>query len=177
MKPADLEGLIPAEVGETLAGYASKATGPIVEVGSYKGKSTAYLASRTAQTVYAVDPWDLPGNPGGRFGFDRSETYRAFCDQTKPWPNIVPVQGFSIDVAQHWGHGPISLLYVDGDHSELAVLEDCRAWYPHLDQSAVLILDDWGTPKNPGVRRAADRLASVYGRYRIEAGRLAVWTL
>jgi hypothetical protein len=168
---SELAGLIPTEVGETLAKYAALATRPIVEIGSYKGKSTCYLASATDQTVIAIDPWDLPGNVNGRFGFNHARA--AFDEQTKPYPNIIPIRGFSLDVARSW-HEPIGMLYVDGDHSERAVYEDVKAWNRHGPD--FIILDDLDTPKNPGVRRAAERLRKRLGDFTIE-GRLAVWRL
>ena len=172
---SQLVGLIPEEVGETLADHASRAKGPIVEIGSYKGKSTCYLASATVQTVYAVDPWDSAGNINGRFGFAEKTTRQVFDEQTGGYPNIVPMQMFSLDAAKHWGDQPISLLFVDGDHTEKAVFADVRAWLPHMAREHTIILDDLDTPKNPGVRRAADRLVRYLGDYTVEAGRLAVW--
>jgi predicted O-methyltransferase YrrM len=172
---SELAGLIPTEVGETLSKYAALAEYPIVEVGSYKGKSTCYLASATKQTVYAVDPWDLVGNPAGRFGFTTARD--DFDLQTKPYPNIVPIQGFSVKIAETWDHGSVGLLFVDGDHSEQAVYNDVLAWMKYLVSDAVVILDDLDTPKNPGVRRAAERLRRMLGDFTVEAERLAIWRL
>ena len=103
--------------------------------------------------MYAVDPWDLTGNVSGRFGFARATTREAFLEQTRPYPNIVPIQGFGVEVARHWDGPPIGLLFVDGDHSEQAVYNDVREWHKHLTLDATIILDDLDTPKNPGVRR------------------------
>ncbi len=100
-----------------------------MEIGSYKGKSTCYLASATIHNVYAVDPWDLTGNVNGRFGFAQASTREAFDLQTKPYPNIIPVQGFAVKVAESFAM-PVGLLYVDGDHSEQAVYNDVLAWLP-----------------------------------------------
>ena len=40
-----------------------------------------------------------------------------------------------------------------------------------------MILDDLDTPKNPGVRRAAERLEKYLGDFTVEAERLAIWRL
>lgn len=166
-----LEGLIPTEVGEALTRFARESTGDIVEVGSYKGKSTCYLAAGApGRKVYAVDAWGLKGNVPGRFRFDLAR--EAFDRQTAAYPNIVPIQGFSLDVAATWPTR-IGLLYLDGDHRYESVLADLEAWSPHC--TGLIVCDDWGTPKNPGVAKAIGQFTAAHDvNYTIQAGRLAV---
>ena len=60
---AELDGLISRDVGELLYSFAAlvSADQAIVELGSYRGKSTCYLATGAALVngapVYAVDAW------------------------------------------------------------------------------------------------------------------------
>jgi hypothetical protein len=172
-----MDGLITHEIGETLARYSARvpAGEAIVELGSYKGMSTCYLAGATTNQVYAVDAWDLAGNITGRFGFARPDTYAAFLTNTADYPNVTPVKAFSVRAAQRWRNGPVGLLYGDADHKERSVWEDVNTWYPHLTAEAPVVLDDWGTERNPGVERAANRLIPLLGAYSIEAERLAVF--
>ena len=178
-EPHELDGLIPEAVGETLAAYA--ATVPldlaIVEIGSYKGRSTAYLARGAMDghgaRVYAIDPWDLDGNENGRFGFAELATREAFDRQLRAAgvaDQVTPIQGFSQTVARDWAT-PVGLLFVDGDHSEQAVHGDYEAWSPQLVEGATVIFDDLDTARNPGVRRALETLGLTFD---IEAERLAV---
>lgn len=178
MQLAELAGLIPEEVGECLAEYASRVPHhqAIVEIGSYKGKSTCYLASRATAQVWAIDAWYLEGNVNGRFGFNHA--FAEFCQQVTAmdyWDRIRHIVGFGSEIA--WLGPSVGLLFVDGDHSADAVESDVRAWLPRMAPGAAIILDDLDTPKNPGVRTAALRLSDDLGPFRIEAGRLAVWTL
>lgn len=177
---AALSGLVSPEVGEVLAALAAEvpADKAIVEVGSFRGKSTCYLASGAKDgrgaRVYAVDAWDLDGNVTGRFGFaepSARETFDAQVRSMRLASRITPLQGFSVDVAGRWSGPPIGLLFIDGDHSAAAVRADFDAWSPHLAAGAVVVFDDYGTPKNPGVREVVDTLA---GDWRIEAGQLAI---
>lgn len=169
MTLADLEGLIPDDLGERLTYWASVTEGPIVEIGSYKGKSTCYLAE-ARRTVYAIDPWGLPGNEPGRFRFDLAR--EDFDEQTARYPNISPIQGFSLAVAKTWTER-IGLLYIDGSHHYKDVLADLNAWAPHCD--GPILCDDWGTKRNPGVARAIQEFSVNTGRaFHIEAERLAV---
>lgn len=185
---AGLEGLVSREVGERLAELASSvpADQAIVEIGSYRGKSTAYLASGAAvgydAKVYAFDPWDLPGNVGGRFGFDQAETLAAFDRQI----HIAGVQvsaekAFSIDAARRWAGPKIGLLYIDGSHTEKDVRADWQAWRRHLAPDAILAFDDYGTIRNPGVAVVVHELIQFYrGTWEFEPKPLAIgrakWT-
>lgn len=174
MRLAELEGLIPTEVGEALTRFARASEGDIVEVGSYKGKSTCYLAAGAeGRTVWAVDAWGLAGNEPGRFRFDLAfDTFQRQVSLMGFTDIVRPVNGFSLDVAETW-EAPIGLLYVDGDHHYKPVLADLEAWSPHCE--GLIVCDDWGTPRNPGVAQAVDEFCRTYDvGYRIEAGRLAV---
>lgn len=183
--PRKLEGLVPDEVCDLLSTYAQfiHQKYAIVEVGSYKGKSTCCLAAGAREGgrahVYAVEPWDLPGNVTGRFGFARPETREAFDKQVRKAgleDHVTPIQAFSVDAAKEWDGPEIGLLYIDGDHSEESVYEDFLAWEPHLAERAFVLFDDWGTPRNPGVEAACERLRPHFydGDYDVHAGRVAV---
>lgn len=163
---AALEGLIPDALGLTLAAIAAGVprSRAIVEVGSYRGKSTAYLAAGSraglGAPVFAVDPWDTPGNVTGRFGFADPTTREAFTRQLASvglLEHVTPLRGFSTDVARHWLR-PIGLLYVDGSHTETDVRRDVDAWGPFLAPGAVIAFDDYRTERNPGVAKVVDRL-------------------
>lgn len=184
MNLAELEGLIPEDVGAVLAFYAAKVPRDqaIVEVGSYKGKSTCYLATGARDGdgahVWAVDAWDTDGNVTGRFGFAEPTTREAFERQVRSmrlWSRITPLRGFSVDVAATWEGPKIGLLYIDADHQAHNVRADFRSWEPHLQPGAIVIFDDVDTKRNPGVRVVVDELADVIGCH-VEAGRLAVGT-
>lgn len=180
----DLEGLVPDEVCKTLYDLASVVPPDqaIVEIGSYKGKSTCFLAAGAQNgagaRVWAVDPWDLHGNVTGRFGFAEATTRQAFgrqIDAAGLRDRITAIRGFSVNVARKWSGPPIGLLYIDGDHREAAVRADWKAWKRHLAEGATVVFDDLDTPKNPGVRVVVDELAEVLGCEK-RAGRLAIGT-
>lgn len=170
MRPEDLSGLIDADQGEVLRDLAA-AVPPgraIVEIGSFRGKSTAFLADGTRRGgshVWAVDPWDLPGNPYGKHGFSAPEVREAFERQLRAcrlWSRVTPVRAFSTEAAANWSGPPVGLLYIDGDHAESAVRADVAAWSPHLADDHVIVFDDLDTKRNPGVRVVVDELAARY---------------
>lgn len=162
-----LAGLVSADVGDTLFMYAADVPADlaIVEVGSFKGKSTCYLAAGAkagnGARVYAVDAWDTPGNATGRFGFASPSTREAFDAQIRSArlaSRITPLQGFSTDIASRWTGPKVGLLFVDGDHAESSVVADFHAWQPHLADGATVVFDDYLSPKNPGVAAAIRHL-------------------
>lgn len=181
MSLANLEGLITLEIGDVLRHLAAQvpADQAIVEIGSFKGMSTAHLATGSKEghgaPVFAVDPWDLPGNVYGKHGYSAPivrETFEAQLRAARLWSRVTPIQGFSVEVARDWDGPPVGLLFIDGDHAERTVRADVQAWTPHLAESHVLAFDDIDTKRNPGVRAVVDTLDG----YEIEvtAGHLAV---
>lgn len=167
MTLSDLTGLITPEIGGVLRHLASQvpADEAIVEVGSYKGMSTAHLATGSKEgsgaAVFAVDPWDLPGNVFGKHGYSAPivrDEFEAQLRKLRLWSRVTPIQGFSAEVAAGWAGPPVGLLFVDGDHAEASVRSDVEAWAPHLAESHVIAFDDIDTRRNPGVRAVVDTL-------------------
>lgn len=162
-----LTGLVSPEVGRALAELAAEVPSDlaVVEVGSFKGKSTCYLAAGAkagnGADVFAVDPWDLPGNVTGRFGFAEPSTRETFDRQIRSMrlgQRITPLQGFGVDVAGYWSGPQVGLLFIDGDHEEISVRADFDAWSAHLAPGAVVVFDDYLSPRNPGVKAAVHGL-------------------
>lgn len=158
-KLAALEGLISAEVGVCLADLAASVPPglAIVEIGAYLGKSTAYLATGSVlgrgAPVFSLDPWNLAGNAGGRFGFNAPDVLKRYLAQLESvglLERVTPIRTFARDMARHWVRR-IGLLYVDGSHTKADVREDWDLWSPFLVRGAVVAFDDCGTERNPGV--------------------------
>lgn len=164
---ADLDGLITPEVGGVLATLAQNVPEgtAIVEIGSYRGKSTAYLAAAAPKGVpiYAVDPWELLSiSEWCHWCPSRMQpTLGRFLEQLESVDlahRITVVQSLSIGAAAEYAGLPISLLYIDGDHAKDAVVADFLAWRPHLASVATVVFDDYGVTYNPGVKEAVAEL-------------------
>ena len=137
----ELSGLLDVGIGDALRDLAAvvPADQAIVEIGSFRGKSTAYLAQGSKDghgaPVFAIDPWDLPGNVYGKHGFTAPEVREVFESQLRAarlWSRVTPIKAFSVDAASAWSGPPIGLLFIDGDHTEPAIRADLAAWTPHL---------------------------------------------
>ena len=145
------EGMVSADEARLLHDLARDAKdGVIVEVGSYRGRSTVALAcgSRAGARapVYAIDPHEpFIGVLGGRFGpDDRRAFYRAMIE-TGAWDLVRLVNLSSEIVTSAWSQR-VALLWIDGDHRYEGVRRDLDCWSRHLVPGAVVAFDDATDP-------------------------------
>ena len=157
-------GFMPVAEGlalyETAEAYA--AVGPVLEVGSYCGKSAIYLAAgvRAArkagirQQVVTVDHhrgseehqpgWEyhdpsLIDPESGRF--DTLPRLRATLASAGIEDDVVVIVGRSVDVARLW-RTPLGMLFIDGGHTDAAAQWDYEGWAPLVALSGVLAIHD-----------------------------------
>ena len=139
----------------------SVSSGCIVEVGSYRGRSSVFLGKGSLDganvPVYAIDPHrNFIGVLGGVFGpKDRTAFYRSMLDNG--CSEIVSLINLSSECFSESWKEPISLLWIDGDHSYEGVKSDFRCWLPHLQTNATIVFDDATDPKL-GPRKLIDEL-------------------
>ncbi|MFZ5845704.1 MAG: class I SAM-dependent methyltransferase [Patescibacteria group bacterium] len=112
--------------------------GVVVEIGSFQGKSTIWLA-QTRQTVYAIDP-----HRGKFSGGASSPTYQAFLThlrQAGVSPYVKPLVKTSRAAARGWRE-PIKLLFVDGLHDEVNAHRDFELWSPRVVTGGIIAMHD-----------------------------------
>jgi MMP 1-O-methyltransferase len=152
----DVPGWLSDEEGEALYELARACTGRgvIVEIGSWKGKSTICLGlgSRAGRGVpiFAVDP-----HADYRHGEFKDNIERAGIADL-----VTPLKGLSQLVVDGFGR-PIELLFVDGSHEEDDVREDFEKWVPKVVEGGVVAFHD--TTWHPGVRRVVAE--KIYGSH------------
>jgi predicted O-methyltransferase YrrM len=124
---ANVPGWLTDEEGEALYNLARACTGSgvIVEIGSWKGKSTVCLGLGSKEgasvPVFAVDP-----HADYRFGDFKTNVERAGITDL-----VRPVASLSQAAADDFQE-PIELLFVDGSHEYPLVLEDFEKWVPKV---------------------------------------------
>ena len=124
---ADVPGWLTDEEGEALYELARTCSGrgAIVEIGSWKGKSTICLGlgSRDGAGVriFAIDP-----HADYRFGDFKTNVERAGIADL-----VTPIASLSQAAADGFDE-PIELLFVDGSHEYHLVLEDFEQWVPKV---------------------------------------------
>lgn len=123
------------------------ADGLIVEIGSFKGKSTVLLGSVAAQCglgrIVAIDPHTSPSptDPGLPPGASSFEELRAALRSAKLEDQVEVHRTFSREVARGWNR-PIRLLWIDGEHTYKGAKEDFDMFMPFLASGGVVALHD-----------------------------------
>ena len=123
------------------------ADGLIVEIGSFKGKSTVLLASVAAQCglgrIVAIDPHTSPSttDPGLPPGTSSFEEFSAALRSAKLEDQVEVHRTFSREVAKGWDR-PIRMLWIDGEHTYKGAKEDFDMFAPFLVSGGVVALHD-----------------------------------
>ena len=145
---------------ETAEAYAD--TGPVLEIGSYCGKSSIYLAAgvRDArsrgvhQRVVTIDHhrgseehqpgWEyhdasLVDPAAGRI--DTLPRLRSTLVQAGLDDDVIVIVGRSVDVARLW-RTPLGMLFIDGGHTDAAAQWDYEGWAPWVAIGGALAIHD-----------------------------------
>jgi MMP 1-O-methyltransferase len=153
------QGFIPDAEGLLLhrAALAAASRGAMLEIGSYCGKSAIYIGSAAREhdgVLFTVDH---------HRGSEENQPGQLYCDASvidartgridslphlrstleaaglEDW--VIPVIGRSGSVARHW-RTLLSLLFIDGGHTEEAAQDDYAGFAPHLADDALLVIHD-----------------------------------
>ena len=155
------KGFMPDDEGLALhqAGLDAGAAGlgPLLEIGTYCGKSAIYLgaaARHTGTVLFTVDHhhgseenqsgWEhhdpsLVDPETGRM--DTMPTFRRTIERAGLEDVVIAVVGNSPTVATHWTT-PLGLLFIDGGHGADVAWADYRAWSPKVAPGGLLAIHD-----------------------------------
>ena len=145
---------------ETAEAYAD--SGPVLEIGSYCGKSAIYLAAgvRDARTrgvrqqVVTIDHhrgseehqpgWEyhdasLVDRAAGRI--DTLPRLRSTLVGAGLEDDVIVIVGRSVDVARLW-RTPLGMLFIDGGHTDAAAQWDYESWAPCVAVGGALAIHD-----------------------------------
>ena len=138
------------------AGLQGAAAGPLLEIGSYCGKSAVYLgaAARERGTiVFSIDHhrgseeiqpgWENhdPDLVDATGIMDSLPFFRRTIADAGLEGVVIGVVGDSPTIARHWTT-PVGLVFVDGAHSEDLVRADYESWAPKLRSGGLLLFHD-----------------------------------
>ena len=148
---ANVEGWMSPGQGATLFDSATNCPvgGRIVEIGSFRGKSTVVLAIAADPSVeiVAIDPH--AGNDRGPqeiegFADEAADDHAVFTTNLAAAgvaDRIRHVREFS-DAALDMVEGPVDVLYVDGAHRYGPALADIRAWGDRVNDGGTMLIHD-----------------------------------
>lgn len=181
---ADIEGYLSAREAAALYKYAAKAPGggTILEIGSWKGKSTYCLArGLRSGRVLAIDPFDASGEAGSAelYAAEAGESplqqqFERTMRRLGVAERIEILRGYSRDFAE--AVPPLHLLFIDGDHSVDGCLFDYTAFSPSLRRGGYLLFHDF-YPDRPdlGPTWVVNNRVTTSGAFTCEAVIDSLW--
>jgi len=126
--------------------FGKKCTGKgaILEIGSWKGKSTMLLARGSMKNsnskVYAVDTFEGTKENSMK-KIDTFEDFKENIKKANVENLVIPLVGFSSDICKKFKE-PIEILFIDGDHSYEGVLGDIDNWAPKIISGGWILFHD-----------------------------------
>ena len=132
----------------------------VLEVGVYRGFTTAYLAAATAETGGTVHLADLSADAlaiaakTALLRHDRVKTYQGLSTD----PTLIAKVP-----------GPLDLIYLDADHSEDGVYAELEAWWPRVRIGGVIAIHD--AINIAGICRTVNRWAAQHPVLTMATGR------
>ncbi|MCF3104449.1 class I SAM-dependent methyltransferase [Streptomyces roseoverticillatus] len=154
------KGFMPLDEGLALHAAAEEAAGlglPLLEVGTYCGRSTILLAAAAREagtTAVTVDHhrgseeqqpgWEyhdasLVDEAVGRM--DTLPVFRRTLHQAGLEEHVLALVGRSPLAASLWGK-PLGLVFIDGGHTDEHATADYEGWVPHLAPGGLLVIHD-----------------------------------
>jgi predicted O-methyltransferase YrrM len=154
-------GFMPADEGLALYEAAAEAArrGDLLEIGTYCGKSTVYLAAAAIAAgpepmVVTVDHHrgSEEQQPGWEYHdaalvdpvvglMDTLPSMRRTLHAAGVEDRVIAIVGRSPAVARRWTE-PVGLVFIDGGHTEEHAQADYEGWAPHVAPGGFLVVHD-----------------------------------
>jgi predicted O-methyltransferase YrrM len=152
-------GFMPPDEGLALYEAAASLTveGPLLEIGSYCGKSSIYLGAAAAErgtVLFALDhhrgseenqpgwEWHEPDLVDPAVGLiDTLPPFRRTVRDAGLEGSVVAVVGDSPTVGRWWTT-PLAMLFIDGGHGSEPAHRDYELWTPHVSEGGLLAIHD-----------------------------------
>ncbi|MFD5395045.1 class I SAM-dependent methyltransferase [Streptomyces sp. NPDC127097] len=154
------KGFMPVDEGLALYAAAAEAAAlglPLVEVGTYCGRSTILLADAARGAgVLAVTVDHHRGSeeqqPGWEYHdatvvdpevgrMDTLPTFRRTLHSAGLEEHVLALVGRSPQAAAVW-QAPVGLVFIDGGHTDEHATADYEGWAPHLAADGLLVIHD-----------------------------------
>lgn len=153
------KGFMPTDEGLALYEAASigATRGPLLEVGSYCGKSTIYLAAAALDTgsfVFTLDHHRGSEEHQPGEGYHDPKLFDETLERVDTLPSLLrtieesgietmvaPIVAASSEVAARWSL-PLGFVFLDGGHSDEAARADYEGWAPHVTSGGLLAIHD-----------------------------------
>lgn len=147
-----------------------------VEIGCWKGRSTAYMAQKIKESgkdimFFAIDTFEgAPDNyqQNKLLKGMKQSLYSTFienminCDLTD---YVFPIKMDSIEAAVLFEHKSVDFVFIDGDHNYKFIKGDLEVWHKKIKKDGVLAGHDYlwkSNEKTLDVKRAVHEFCAEY---------------
>lgn len=156
----------------------------MAEIGVWDGRMSDHLLrARPRLSVVMVDLWAAgrPGESWYQSGSDMARLTQRHVDDARARaeriaqryaPRVTVLRMASTVAADRVPDGSLDLVFIDADHSQLAVMADIQAWRPKVAAGGWIGGHDYRAPRFPGVESA---VLQEFPRDRVEVGANATW--
>ena len=134
----------------------------IVEVGSWKGRSSSFMAveiinSNKKIKFDCVDTWKGSIEHTSYDVITEEKLYDVFLSNIEPVKDVInPVRMTSIEAGKLYEDNSLDFVFIDASHEYEDVKEDILAWLPKVKIGGILAGHDYGTFE--GVDRAVNEI-------------------
>jgi predicted O-methyltransferase YrrM len=153
---AGIGGWLTPKEGRLLYDLARRCTGRgvVVEIGSWKGKSTIWLANGARDgagaVVYAIDPHTASSdNLATQSAVPTLAEFMGNIRAAGLEDRVVPLVMTSEEAARTFAQ-PVELIFIDGAHDYASVALDLELWFPKVVEGGTIAFHDtvaWEGPR------------------------------
>lgn len=137
--------------------YQASAQGPVMEIGSYCGRSAVILGracQKNKSILFSLDhhQGSEEQQPGEEYfdpdlfddrtqGINTFPFFRETLKKTGLEETVIPIVSTSMAAGKMW-KTPLSMVFIDGGHSFEAAWNDFKTWSPHILKNGFLVFHD-----------------------------------
>ena len=133
--------------------YIASKSDSVVEIGSWKGRSTKELLESCKGTVYAVDHWNGTETDASSLAVFGLNVYDEFMKNAGHYPNLEILRGNSLDMVHQFNGDKVDTVFIDAGHTYEECKADIETWLPKCKK--IICGHDY-TEGYPGVIKAVN---------------------
>ncbi len=137
-----------------------------VEIGSWLGKSSSYMAVEIANSgkkiqFDVVDIWDFNNCSDNNYNDilkkNSESAFDMFIKNINPVKNYINIiRGYSKDISVNYEDNSLDFVFIDASHDYDSVKQDLQSWYPKIKIGCVMAGHDYISDYEQNVKRAVD---------------------
>lgn len=120
-----------------------------VEIGSWKGKSAAYLAVEIINSnknimLDCIDTWEGSSEHVDYEDVKLNTLYELFIKNTSSLLSVInPIRMDSIDASKKYENNSLDFVFIDASHEYDYVKKDIEAWFPKVKVGGIIAGHDY----------------------------------